>query len=295
MNKHVLLLGNGINNVTNNYKWSNLIEDLINYAGLKKIRLDDKKPFPLLYEEIYLTNLKSKKINEIILKTFIAEEIRILRPNDIHRRIRLLDFSDILTTNYDYTIEKIYGCENDELHNEGIVKESLYSVFRHTEIRNTKIWHIHGEINTPKSILLGNEHYGGNLQHIRNYVVQGSSTEYKSFRSPSLVSLIKKNNVKNNSWLDLFFQKDIHIVGLSLDFIELDLWWLITYRARNKLEGKIPINNKITYYYPEEYKNSMRHKLEMFRANEVSTMEIGKVHDQSYYNQLFDYMERKLI
>ena len=292
MKEQVLLLGNGINDVTNNYKWGDLIADLITFTGLQKIRVDAKKPFPLLYEEIYLNNLKSKKLSEADLKTFIANKLITVNPNDAHKRIRLFGFSNILTTNYDYAIENTNENKSSKLKNEGVVNESLYSVFRCREIQKTKIWHIHGEINFPKSILLGNEHYGGNLQHIRNYVVQGSSNEYKNFNTPSLISLIKKNNVKNNSWVDLIFQRDVHIVGLTLDFTELDLWWLITFRARNKLERKIPVNNKITYYYPKEFETSIRYKLEMLEANEVSTIGIGYRHDNSYYNQLFDYIER---
>ncbi len=294
MREQVLLLGNGINDVTNNYKWRDLITDLIEYAS-PAIRMDEKKPFPLLYEEIYLTNLKSKKISEADLKVFVAKQLLSVESNDVHRRVRSLEFSDILTTNYDYAIENTYEHKISEYQNEGVVKETLYSVFRCREIQKTKIWHIHGEISFPNSILVGNEHYGGNLQHIRNYIVQGSSIEYKKFKSPSLVSLIKEKKVKNNSWLDLMFLRDVHIIGLTLDFTELDLWWLLTYRARKKLEKEFPISNKIFYYYPKEYETSIQYKLEVLEANEVHTVGIGKSHDQLYYSKVFDYIERRSV
>ena len=36
---------------------------------------------------------------------------------------------------------------------------------------------------------------------------------------------------EKKSWIDLFFTHDIYIVGLKLDTNEIDLWWLLTYRA----------------------------------------------------------------
>lgn len=51
------------------------------------------------------------------------------------------------------------------------------------------------------------------------------------------------------SWIDAFFYMNVHIIGLGLDFSEIDLWWLLTRCARliQKL-GKGKIENKIYYY-----------------------------------------------
>jgi hypothetical protein len=252
----------------------------------------EKVPFPLLYEEIYLSSLKRKIVDEYRLKSFIAEKVNQIEPNEVHKRISTLGFSNILTTNYDHIIENALGFEHKDIDNKGKVKESLYSVFRHTQMNGTQIWHIHGEINSPNTILLGYEQYSGQLQHIRNYIVSGTGNIYKSFRSPSLFSLIKKGQVDSNSWLDLFFTQNIHIVGLTLDFIESDLWWLITYRARMKLEKKLPIKNSITYYYPGNFERGIQVKLEMFSANEILTEPISNEHDLSYYQKVFDYIEK---
>lgn len=184
-------------------------------------------------------------------------------------------------------IENVLGFEKAELKNRGVVKEKTYSVFRQKILSNTKVWHIHGEINSPRSILLGYEHYSGQLQHIRNYVILGARDEYKNFRSNSLISLIKKRKEENNSWLDLFFSKDIYIVGLTLDFVEIDLWWLITHRARAKLEMKLPIKNAIKYYYPEKYSSKINSKLRLLEANEIIPVSIGHEHNLDYYNDVF--------
>ena len=46
-----------------------------------------------------------------------------------------------------------------------------------------------------------------------------------------------KNKVKENtydgiSWIELFFNSDVHIVGFGFDFYEIDLWNILTKRAR---------------------------------------------------------------
>lgn len=285
MNKHVLLLGNGINDVTNKYKWVDLIIDLMNYLDIKNIHIDEKKPFPHLYEEIYLNNLKKSGVKESELKKFIAQNVKNLLPSELHQMIISLGFSDILTTNYDEVIENSFSTKIPS--NMGIVKESLYSVFRHTIINNCKIWHLHGDINLPNSILLGYEQYSGQLQHIRNYVVSGTGNEYKNYKLPALMTQLKTGKVENSSWLDLFFTKDIHIIGLTLDFVETDLWWLLTYRARKKLKGKVKINNSITYYFPGKYTGSIQSKLEMLVADEVIVKPVGSKHDFDYYEKVF--------
>ena len=164
MNKNILLLGNGMNNVSNQYSWEQLIDDLISHVSVEQLDKKDK-PFPLLYEEIYLSNLKrGKKIDEKNLKIFISDRIKNIKPNNIHREIISRGFSDIITSNYDLNLECSRENSPEKFYNHGVVKENLYSLFRHTHVNQTKVWHIHGEVNSPKSILLGYEQYSGQLQ-----------------------------------------------------------------------------------------------------------------------------------
>jgi hypothetical protein len=286
MAKNVLLLGNGINDVTNSYKWMDLIDDIVNFLEIKNINGLKEKPFPLLYEEIFLTNLRGKKVSELKIKSFIAEKIKRISPNKVHELIKSLNPTDIITTNYDYTIEKSLGSSGSILSDKGVVKQNLYSIFRHTEGNGCKVWHIHGELNRPNSILLGYEQYSGQLQQMRNYIALGTGDAYKK-QFPPLIKQLKKGKVDNNSWLDIFFTQDIHIVGLSLDFIELDLWWLLTFRARRVLENRFSITNKIVYYYPQSLEKKIQNKLEILRANEVKTEAYGNAHNIEYYQDVF--------
>jgi len=162
----VLLIGNDINNATGNYSWDELIDGLINKANLSKIPNKKDKPFPLLYEEIYLNAARQNGFKEQSIKKFIASNTKNLDPNEIHERICRLSIGNILTTNYDLTFERTLGIEAKNVVNKGFIKESLYNLFRFHEANSTKIWHIHGSETTPKSITLGYEHYSGYLQQM---------------------------------------------------------------------------------------------------------------------------------
>jgi hypothetical protein len=124
-----------------------------------------------------------------------------------------LNFNNILTTNYDY---------NFTPYATGIkTKETKYSLYRYQMYNNTKIWHIHGEINAPESIMIGYEHYMSSIHNIQ---------------------INQKENQKENkkiSWIDIFLNDNIYILGLGLDFGEIDLWWLLSYRNRLILEKDI--------------------------------------------------------
>jgi len=97
------------------------------------------------------------------------------------------------------------------------------------------------------------------------------------------------------SWIDLFFTKDIHVIGLTLDFVETDLWWLLTYRARSKFyqkgkKQKLNITNRITYYIPEKYALTAKYKLEVLEANDVIVKIIPQLTELKYYHQVLNQL-----
>ncbi|WP_018341538.1 SIR2 family protein [Cytophaga aurantiaca] len=266
MKNTVFLIGNDINNATASYSWENLLKDLTKFTGLKALPNMLNKPFPLVYEEIILKTLAEGKVQENDLKKFIASKIALLKPNSIHHAIASMGVQHIFTTNYDSTLEEAVNGSVKKIHNIGSVKEVLFSLFRKNQIGKTNFWHIHGCAAQPQSITLGFEHYGGYLQHMRNYVVAGTKDTYKDVRFSPLELRIKKNKITHVSWVDFFFTHDIEIFGLNLDVVEVHLWWLLTYRARMKATNKLTITNRIRYYYPKKYELSSKHKLELLKA-----------------------------
>lgn len=282
MNK-ILLIGNDINNINNSTGWQDLLKQIVKFSG-NNINVSTKKPLPLLYEEIYLKALKSDNIDEDELKTKIAEIISEIKPNEIHDELLNLDVRDYVTTNYDYVLQKrlLGNRPTKTLKNEGIIRETKYSVYRHNKLENKRFWHVHGEINVPKSITLGFEHYGGQLQQFRNYTVSGTSYKSKKVSALSLHQRLKQNKVTDDSWIDFFFKDEVHILGLKLDYVETDLWWLITNRARFQLKNPRQYNNRIIYYCPLKYKDE--HKTSIMEANNIEVKFI-KFEGEKFYRE----------
>lgn len=136
MYDYSLLIGNGINNLSEGYSWDNVLKGL---GDKYKVDINtNEKPFPLAYEEIYFKILKRKGNgnNENDIKNFIAEKIRKITANDIHQAIRELNCLNIMTTNYDLAFEDVLRKETKTTHlnNKGIIKEQRYNVFRHHEL-----------------------------------------------------------------------------------------------------------------------------------------------------------------
>ena len=97
------------------------------------------------------------------------------------------------------------------------------------------------------------------------------------------------------SWVDLFFTNDLHIFGLSLDFVEIDLWWLLTYRARNKFYKKNTfIKNQIYYYIPKKYVKDSADKIQLLAANDVKVKIVDDENKIKYYKAVVKSIKDKL-
>lgn len=304
-----LLVGNGINNLSEGYSWN----DVLNSIGTKytvNINTLDK-PFPLAYEEIYFKIIKREgnRNTETDVKEFIAEKIKEIKHNDIHHAMLKLNCQNIMTTNYDLAFEDVLKKEKQTtpINNAGIIKEQRYNMFRHHALDSKNIWHIHGDITVPNSITLGYEHYSGHLQSMRNYTTTGSHYAKKEgFDQKPLISRLKTMSLATEySWVDNFFLRDVYIIGLTLDFMEIDLWWLLTFRERNKYlhKLKMSIGNTITYYLPACFLDKSQCKPDDIKRLEVKTellksvgvhintafgmdFRISKAHEKEFYLQV---------
>jgi len=282
MEEPVLFIGNDINNINNEYTWKNIINELRILVGKDADAEDIINEFPLLFENLLQIGIKEKGITEKQLKRIIAEKLINIIPNAIHHQIITMNLSHIVTTNYDLTLGN-----GLKMIKKSVIDEKKYSVFRNYKADNTCFWHVHGDINSPETINLGFEHYGGQLQQLRNYVVTG--TNYKSTKLPKLplVRRLFNEDFQIYSWVDLFFIHDIHIIGLRLDFVEMDLWWLLTYRGKMISNKKLPVRNSIKYYIPEEYAMQSRGKIELMNNLYINVVTIKKkASSVDYYSQI---------
>ena len=323
--KKILFVGNGINRVNTPYSWENLLQDLIarlNLGNQIRIQSPFQKPLTLFFEEIkllYRDNInaqlekeKTKKaLDEIhkTLSTLIQEKYK--TPCQIHRNIvtwAAVHQRPILTTNYDYTLE--IACGNKHRDNSPF-QERRYSVFRRRLCEgnqgSVEIWHLHGEVSHPRTLMLGHEHYAGYIQKLRNYLTVGVEHKHREERQKKLyLSPLKENpgvppgEQKQGkqrqdpiySWVDLFLFHEVHMMGFSLDFSEIHLWWLIVNKMWKRKE--YPWGNLVYHYvYPRNKRNNTeiperdQAKISILKSYGA----IVKVHKESYeqaYQQILE-------
>lgn len=160
--KNTLLFGNGLNQLTNSGpSWDDLLERL---KGNKTFQ-HDKLTNTLIYERIFLEKEKPSLEKEIIIKNDVASMMKMVPKSTYYDKIINLEFENYITTNYDYAFKKTL---DQEPLNENT--EKVYSIRRNLDFNNLKVWHIHGEINNPKSIQLGLDHYAGYISKIDSYI-----------------------------------------------------------------------------------------------------------------------------
>lgn len=274
-NKRALLLGNGINRLDENqsYSWWGLLNSLKEKYGIDVDLTNDFKPFPLAFEEMRHRKSGGNTFNDKLknLKQTIHKDIKHQLKgkdgfNNYHRRFVQHGYDDILTTNYDYSLELSSGLDFAHKKQDWAInrQERNYSLRRGYRLpKLTNVWHIHGELESARnikppndeyleeSILIGYDQYNdyfGKIQDNFNGVHKNIRNRKYGLKSRIL------NDKAGKHWTDLFFTHHIDIIGFGLDFSENHLWWLINERAayfRNNSRGELKVNNKITYYYPE--------------------------------------------
>lgn len=285
-----LLIGNGINRVTNqDASWEHVLNALVPGPNLTGPALEHMKhkPFALVYEEILLTRMSSdKRIDEAAMKKKIAELVGGLQFNRIHRRLMDSAIRHVITTNYDYGFEKSTRLTYPS---KPVMNESKYSVFRRRAVGGKFVWHIHGEVEAPNSITLGYDQYSGYLQKLRTYAT--ADRESKN-GSPFKMGMSDFDAVEGivYSWLDVFLRDDIHIVGLGLDYTEIDLWWAVTYKARKKAQG-FPVGRTIFHdWYTGAVEEAALARRSLLSALAVEVMPMDCAHG---YEAAYDTFIRR--
>jgi hypothetical protein len=193
--------------------------------------------------------------------------MRQLQPDDVHRQLVRLPVTNILTTNYDFCLETALqpGVE-PKLADWGTQEKRYCLMFRRRAGPNKYVFHIHGEVARPESIMLGHEAYVESCSNIRRFSNMHSRGEKGDWEAgkgnyyPAIGWLRAKfregrgtlNPQKPHSWVDLFMLRDVHIVGFGLEFTEVDIWYLISYKARLKLQREVPNalkTSRIVFHY----------------------------------------------
>lgn len=262
-----ILFGNGLNLLNGYSTWEDLLmkidveiveENIPNTLQfeVEVLPLPEKETVPITFDGKLVTHndqLVTWTINsETNLKAKIAEAMKKYETNEIYQRIaEMRDVSHFVTTNYDDVLKRTL-LNMGYLETEHIKIENIYSIRRRHSLLGDSdekhIWNIHGEIDTPPTIMLGLNQYCGSVSKISDYL--NGKYDYKQEKQkviiPKIQERLRDGIEKPFSWLDLFFISDIYIMGFSLLYEEIDLWWILTRRKRLMRQGA-NITNTIFY------------------------------------------------
>lgn len=264
--KNTVLFGNGLNRVLkSSVSWNGLLDTI------KSKPFDNGElPNTMVYERIFMEANNLNMTNgsrELLIKNKIASAMKKQEGNRLYEDLINLGIDNYLTTNYDYAFEKSTNTIPKLLSTEAIYSLRRKRSFR-IEDREFNLWSIHGEVDHPKSIMLGLDHYCGSVSKLDAYIKGG----YKYTRSGhttyvnSMEKKLKDNTFCNIGWVDLFFSGNVHILGISLDYSEIDLWWILNKRAR--MMDTHNINNKI-YFYIDQIEPEKEELLKSFNVEVI--------------------------
>lgn len=253
----VLLVGNGIDicgsfsngkfTEGNRFKTEDIIKAFCEKSNLNMPDKESNLPFPLQFEQITAGEKtertgKFSKYTKDTLKDVLSNLSEGINSSNsqIAGKLLELDSDAILTTNYTYTLEKSLSEGFDEkpskfrrytLNNKDRRGENGYLLHTFYDMQKDdapkRIWHIHGEIKKPDSIILG--HYG--YFKLIGKILEKPKDVEKCADNDDLGGYI--------SWPDLFVHSDLYVLGYSFDIAEIDMWGLLSLKRNAKDSGSV--------------------------------------------------------
>lgn len=239
-----LLLGNGLNRtLKDGFSWADMLKDLGSDGDG-----GDSVPFPIQFEEIaaqrgcMIGKRRSDPYKEI--RTEISGRIDGLDlcAGEAHLAFRNIGMNHVVTTNCDTVFESMFDVRKSK-ENPGSSRNVLDAIF---ETPTVVFYHAHGLGSWKNTLCLGHEHYASLIGKIRSEFFTNVNDESQE----NITDLVTGKRESKHIWPELFFTSDIAIVGLGLDYSEIDLWWLLSMRAAlfSPNKGLIENENRIIFY-----------------------------------------------
>lgn len=245
--KNIILLGNSLNLLEDaGQSWESIVETFEN--SIEGNNIDpgvDRKQIPFVFrmnqcfnrwhnsiennsgEKVDIQNAADNKhCGEEGFRT-LCSRIGDLRPNAMHVELmKLIGDSQILTTNYDYAIESALainrkcsnGCEKGY---DRYMPKNDFAILNNLTRRHEQVWHIHGEADVPESLIIDSDGYARGLVALKTY------------------------GHHELTWLNLFLNSGVHILGLELRYTESLLWYALQSRLEIPQDERKPVN----YYH----------------------------------------------
>lgn len=228
----VLVLGNGLNRAYEGFSWSEMIADL----GYRDFSAPERRAMETLPYPLQTVIVTGDRVDVKLMEHAKTYDTDLLPEQQaLFRCYTDLPWDAILTTNYTFEAEKAISSEFHSSGEEYIPyqmrtredasEEDIYALFQYYQLPDAPpIWHIHGDLTQPDSMILGHYYYGNAISRLHHY-------------SKSFTKKIEDSDSRYTpkSWVDYFLLGDVYIVGLGMDYSESDLWWLVNCK---KIFGK---------------------------------------------------------
>lgn len=263
----VLFLGNGLNLAFSGISWTDLIGKIAKRDDFDWSRSEMPMPLQaiLASDNQIRSSLKSAKED-------FRGKIRNDRQMEALRDLLTMGFDDILTTNYSYELEEAALGQN-ELSDRQIAKlmrytsenpERNYLLHTYNQVKcgnaENRIWHVHGEIRKTDSMILGHYWYGKLLYKIIEESEKNKDHYARNQR--------EGKPTERNSWMDSFILGDVYVLGFGFGLSEVDLWWLLNRKQRERAEhGRV--------YFYELRSEKQREKTELLKLMDVEVLDLG--------------------
>ena len=246
-----LLFGNGFNRIYNkDFSWPNLIASTDDVQV--NIPSNIAAPLPIYAQAIIASKGKmfgvrsgnnygdyQKEIARLIEKEH-------LQPGKVHKLFRALAFDGFITTNYDDCFERSGG----DVGNETAYSNRFSYTFKPIcELENRPIFHAHGHMKWPNTLCVSFDRYYSLVARIQKEL-QPTTMKDQGDELGFIRDLVLGAIEPKGIWPEHFFLDDLHIVGFSLDYSEIDIWSLLSLReslfgSSNDLKA---YENTVTFY-----------------------------------------------
>lgn len=250
----VLLLGNGL--TYDSFSWAELIKAVAREDVIFDPYVKDEKGLSFSVPNAILTAATSVTDDTLRHNNYdsILASIN-YKDNSLLRRLLSLPWDAVLTTNYSYETEYALNSrypyysiqtKRQKAYTHSKTEQDakyLLHTFNRVGKNAPDIWHIHGEARRKSSIILSHDEYARQVHKIMEYN-NSRGNDYERFH----------HEVKFKSWVDYFILGDVYILGLSMDYSEFDLWWLLGRRLREK-------TGRGSIWFYEPIKDDNKHKL----------------------------------
>ena len=227
--ERLLLVGNSPNLVdgqNRSCEWGRLLEDLEKKIKPYVKEIEKGGNFPRRMEIIrqYAKKPGFEEVNQALNTWY--KRISDMLPSSVHRMLGAMSryFQYCLTTNYDYTIEKVFKIQKKR--SKGGKKANV-AINPPSKNGSPSVTHIHGVANDPESIIMSKKEYEEGLKLLRN---------------------------ASESWVDCFKSCEIHICGMTMGKEEKLLWYALDERKKI-LEKQKYLTHKRPHGYAYLFEN----------------------------------------